>query len=116
MVWWHFPGALIAQNQRYADITMGQGAIVIGLASVIIGEVLFDRGGFLRRFFSMALGAVIYRIIIAFVIELGMRPQTCGCLQPLPVAASAVYPQYPGESNHSVPAPACFGWLCRTDK
>lgn len=93
-----FSGALIAQNQRYADITMGQGAIVIGLASVIIGEVLFDRGGFLRRFFSMALGAVIYRIIIAFVIELGMQPTDLRLFTAITVAAALSIPNIQGKA------------------
>lgn len=94
-----FSGALIAQNQRYADITMGQGAIVIGLASVIIGEVLFDRGGFLRRFFSMALGAVVYRIIIAFVIELGMQPTDLRLFTAITVAAALSIPNFQGKAR-----------------
>ena len=65
-------GALIAQSQSYADVQMGTGAIVIGLASVIIGEVLFGRKNFYIHLISLALGAVTYRIIIALVLKLGM--------------------------------------------
>ncbi len=65
-------GALIAQSQSYADVQMGTGSIVIGLASVIIGEVLFGRKNFYGRLTSLALGAVTYRIIIALVLKLGM--------------------------------------------
>ena len=65
-------GSLIAQAQNYADVQMGVGAIVIGLASLIIGEVLFARNNFLSRLFSMLLGAVTYRVIIALVLRLGM--------------------------------------------
>jgi len=65
-------GALIAQSQNFADIQMGVGSIVIGLASVIIGEVLFNSKTFYFRLTSMALGAIIYRLIIAFVLRLGM--------------------------------------------
>ncbi|HHU32864.1 MAG TPA: ABC transporter permease [Clostridia bacterium] len=65
-------GALIAQSQNFADIQMGVGSIVIGLASVIIGEVLFNSKTFYFRLTSMALGAIIYRIIIALVLRLGM--------------------------------------------
>jgi putative ABC transport system permease protein len=65
-------GALIAQSQNYADVQMGVGAIVIGLASLIIGEVLFARNNFLSRLFSMLFGAVTYRVIIALVLRLGM--------------------------------------------
>jgi len=65
-------GALIAQSQRFADVQMGIGSIVIGLASVIIGEVLFGRRNFASRLFSLVLGAITYRIIIALVLKLGM--------------------------------------------
>lgn len=67
-------GSLIAQSQGYADIGMGQGAIVIGLASVIIGEVLYHRSTMLGRLFSVVFGAVAYRIIIALVLNMGMDP------------------------------------------
>jgi len=69
-----FSGALIAQSQRYADINMGQGSIVIGLASVIIGEVLWQRTSMLGKLSGVVAGAVAYRIIIAFVIDMGMDP------------------------------------------
>jgi putative tryptophan/tyrosine transport system permease protein len=65
-------GALIAQSQRFADIQMGIGSIVIGLASVIIGEVLFGRRNFASRLLSLAFGAIVYRVIIAMVLKLGM--------------------------------------------
>jgi len=65
-------GALIAQNQTFADVQMGTGSIVIGLASVIIGEVLFGKRNYFMRLTSLAMGAITYRIIIAFVLKLGM--------------------------------------------
>ncbi|MFZ3085563.1 MAG: hypothetical protein WA097_02830, partial [Candidatus Hydromicrobium sp.] len=65
-------GALIAQSQRFADVQMGIGSIVIGLASVIIGEVLFGRRNFASRLLSLVLGAITYRVIIALVLKLGM--------------------------------------------
>ncbi len=66
-------GALIAQNQSYSDIQMGTGAIVIGLASLIIGEVIFGTRSFHQTLVSVTLGAVVYRIIIALVLKLGMN-------------------------------------------
>ncbi|MBR5520500.1 MAG: ABC transporter permease [Oscillospiraceae bacterium] len=69
-----FSGALIAQSQGYADMGMGQGSIVIGLASVIIGEVLYHRTSILGKLSSVLVGAVSYRIIIALVIDMGMDP------------------------------------------
>ena len=65
-------GALIAQSQSFADVQMGIGAIVIGLASVIIGEVIFNSRNFFGRLISLVLGAITYRIIIALVIRMGM--------------------------------------------
>ena len=65
-------GALIAQSQSFADVQMGIGSIVIGLASVIIGEVLFGKRNFFTRLLSLVLGAITYRIIIALVLKLGM--------------------------------------------
>lgn len=67
-------GALLAQFQGYSDINMGSGAIVIGLASVIIGDVLFGkRFNFLVKLFSIVLGAVIYFFIIAIALQLGLK-------------------------------------------
>ncbi len=65
-------GALIAQYQAFADIQMGIGSIVIGLASLIIGEVLIGTKTFRRTLISLAVGAIIYRIIIALVMKLGL--------------------------------------------
>lgn len=65
-------GALIAQYQTFSDISMGIGSIVIGLASLIIGEVLFGTRSFRNSLVAVVLGAVIYRVIIAEVIGLGL--------------------------------------------
>ena len=66
-------GALIAQQQGYGDIGMGTGAIVIGLASIIIGEVLFPKINFMFKLIGVILGAIVYRIVIAIVLKLGMQ-------------------------------------------
>ena len=67
-------GALIAQSQQYSDMGMGQGSIVIGLASIFIGEVLWQRRSILGKLSAVVVGAVTYRIIIALVIDMGMDP------------------------------------------
>ncbi len=67
-------GALIAQYQSFTDVSMGIGMVVIGLASVIIGEVIFGTSSLLRRLIAVVLGAVMYRFIIAGALELGMPP------------------------------------------
>ncbi|HBV87811.1 ABC transporter permease [Desulfosporosinus sp.] len=65
-------GALIAQSQSYVDVGMGIGMVVIGLASVIIGEVVFGISSLLRRLIAVVLGSVLYRLIIAIALEIGM--------------------------------------------
>ena len=67
-------GALIAQGNGFADVGMGVGTIVIGLASVIIGEVLFGTKSFVRSLLAVVLGSIVYRIVIAIVLYLGMPP------------------------------------------
>ena len=85
-------GGLIAQYQKYTDVSMGQGAIVIGLASVIIGEVLFYRKGFLGKLVAVVSGAVVYRLIIAAVIELGMQPMDLKLFTAITVALALYTP------------------------
>jgi putative ABC transport system permease protein len=67
-------GAVIAQYQSFADISMGTGMVVIGLASVIIGEVLFGTRPLARRLTAVILGAVLYRFIITIVMYFGILP------------------------------------------
>ena len=62
-------GALVCQYNGYADVGQGIGAIVIGLASVIIGEVIFKNRSFLLSLIGIVSGSVIYRIIVAIVIN-----------------------------------------------
>ena len=68
-------GALLAQFNGCADINMGRGAIVIGLAAVIIGEVIFGKlfKNFALRLLSAVIGGVIYYIVIALVLKLGLN-------------------------------------------
>ena len=67
-------GALVAQSNGFADVGMGVGTIVIGLASVIIGEVLFGTRSFKNCLISVILGSIVYRIVIAAVLQMGMPP------------------------------------------
>ena len=67
-------GGIMAQYNGYADVGMGTGTIVIGLASVIIGEVLFGHSSILRSLFAVVLGSILYRIIIAFDLSKGLVP------------------------------------------
>ncbi len=87
-------GALIAQNQSYSDVQMGTGSIVIGLASVIIGEVLFGTKSFWRTLLSMSLGAITYRIIIALVLKAGMNANDLKLFTAITVAICLALPQF----------------------
>lgn len=68
-------GAMLAQFQGFADVNMGRGAIVIGLAAVIIGEVLFGKifKNFALKLLAVCIGGVIYYVVITFVLRLGLN-------------------------------------------
>ena len=86
-------GALVAQSQGFGDVQMGVGAIVIGLASIIIGEVFF---GWARPFFAKLLacvfGSIVYRIIIATVLQLGLKSTDLKLLTAVIVAIALSIP------------------------
>ena len=96
-------GALVAQIQRYGDVGMGTGTIVIGLASIIIGEVLLGRkGSFKVRLVSVFLGSILYRVIIAVVLLLGFNPNNLKLLTALLVIIALSIPvarDYAGEKK-----------------
>lgn len=68
-------GGLLSQFSGSADVNMGRGAIVIGLAAVIIGEVVFGKlfNNFVLRLMSVVFGGIIYYIVIALVLKLGLN-------------------------------------------
>jgi putative ABC transport system permease protein len=66
-------GALISQNDGYADISKGIGVIVIGLASIIIGEVFFGNVLLFERLFAIIIGSIFYQFLILAVIKLGFN-------------------------------------------
>ncbi len=86
--------ALYAQYQGFADINAGRGAIVIGLAAVIIAEVIFGkiRANFAFRLFFVALGGVIYYIVIQVVLWLGLNANDLKLLSALVVAIFLAIP------------------------
>lgn len=90
-------GAMVAQSQGYADVGMGTGTIVIGLASIIIGEVIFGkRFSFWYRLLSVVFGSVIYRIIIAVVLQLGLKSTDLKLLTAVIVAIALALPVFRG--------------------
>ncbi|GMO15360.1 MAG: branched-chain amino acid ABC transporter permease [Treponemataceae bacterium] len=86
-------GALVAQAQGYADVQMGVGAIVIGLASIIIGEVFFGHfRSFWTKLFACLFGAAVYRIVIALVLQIGLKASDLKLLTAIIVAAALSIP------------------------
>ena len=86
-------GALVTQSQGYADVKQGTGAIVIGLASIIIGEVILGRRpSFGTKLISVVVGSVIYRIIVAVVLQMGLNTDDLKLLTALLVAAALTVP------------------------
>ena len=90
-------GALVCQSQKYADINMGTGAIVIGLAAIVIGEVLgrLTPGklqAFGSRLTSAVVGSVIYFIIRAIVLQMGMDANDMKLFSAVIVALALVVP------------------------
>lgn len=86
-------GALVTQSQGYADVKMGTGAIVIGLASIVIGEVIFgSKRSFITRLISIVVGSIIYRIIIAIVLQMGLNTDDLKLLTAVLVAVSLALP------------------------
>ena len=90
-------GALICQSQKYADIGMGTGAIIIGLAAIVIGEVLgrFAPGklrSFSSRLVAAVVGSVVYFLIRAIVLQLGMDANDMKLLSAAIVAVALAVP------------------------
>jgi len=85
-------GALIAQSQAFASVDMGVGTIVVGLAAVIIAEVLFKVRRFWVRLITLVVGSIIYRLIIALVLALGMPPTDLRLLLAITVAFALTLP------------------------
>ncbi|MBQ0060064.1 MAG: ABC transporter permease [Lachnospiraceae bacterium] len=83
-----FSGALLAQYQGFSDVNMGRGAIVIGLAAVIIGEVIFEKifRNFALKLMACVFGAIIYYIVIQIVLRLGLSTDDLKLLTALVVA------------------------------
>ena len=91
-------GALLAQYQGSSTIDMGRGAIVIGLAAVIIGEVILGKvfRNFALKLLSAVIGAIIYYVVIQFVLRLGLDTNDLKLLTALVVAVFLAIPYWKG--------------------
>ena len=85
-------GGLLVQYQKFSDVNLGTGMVVIGLASLIIGEVLTGRGSVPRGILAAVLGAVLYRIIIAAALAANVGAQNFKLVSAVIVAAAISWP------------------------
>lgn len=86
-------GGLVCQYNGYADVAMGIGAIVIGLASVIIGEVFFGRSKIFLSLVGVIFGSIVYRIIVALVLRAGFPANDMRLFTAVLVAIAISLPQ-----------------------
>jgi len=85
-------GAWVAQYQGFADVGMGIGMIVIGLASVIVGEVLFGSSSIFRVTLAVILGSIVYRLVIAMALQAGLNPSDMKLITALIVIIALTVP------------------------
>ncbi|WWR14658.1 ABC transporter permease [Lachnospiraceae bacterium JLR.KK008] len=105
-------GGLVCQSQKYADIGMGTGAIVIGLAAIVIGEVLMGRlKSFASKLSGAVVGSVVYFLIRAIVLQLGMDANDMKLLSAVIVALALCIPVAVGKwriwKSYSEEGPIC---------
>ena len=95
-------GALLSQFQGASDVNMGRGAIVIGLAAVIIGEVIFGKlfTNFGLKLLAVSIGAVIYYIVLQIVLQLGLNTNDLKLITALIVAIFLAIPYWKGKMFH----------------
>lgn len=98
-------GALLSQYQGFSDINMGRGTIVIGLAAVIIGEVIFGKifRNFALKLTAAVIGAIIYYIVMNFVLRMGLSTDDLKLLTALVVAVFLTIPYWKGKYFTKVP-------------
>lgn len=87
-------GALIAQNDGYADVNKGIGVIVIGLSSIIIGEVLYGELTFFERLLAIVIGSIIYQLLILLIIRLGFDTTYLKLFSSVVLALCLLIPQF----------------------
>ncbi|SDL63672.1 putative ABC transport system permease protein [Corynebacterium mycetoides] len=86
-------GALVAQYQGFADISMGIGLIVVGLASVIVGQAIVGQRHLLQGIIAVVVGAVAYRLIIFFALQVGLDPNDMKLVSAVLVVAALLLPK-----------------------
>lgn len=86
-------GALMAQYQGFSDVSMGIGMIIVGLASVIIGEAIFGDRSIKRATLAVIGGAIIYRLVVALALRVGLSPSDMKLMTALIVIVALITPK-----------------------
>ncbi len=89
-------GAMVAQYQGFADVGMGIGLILIGLASVIIGQAIFGTRNIFIATLAVIFGAVLYRVFIQLALDAGLEPNDMKLISAILVVLALVLPQWKG--------------------
>ena len=95
-------GALLAQYQKTADINLGTGMVIIGLASLIIGETLTRKGSIGKKAFGAVLGSILYRFIIAIALRLDLPSECLKLISAVIVALAIGLPALRAEKKGGV--------------
>jgi len=99
-------GALVAQNQQFCDVNMGIGMIVMGLASVIIGEALIHPRGVTSMLLTALVGTFLYRLFITIALRLGLAPGNLKLITALLVIIALAIPYIRKKLRHEWMPPA----------
>lgn len=99
-------GALVAQYQGFADIGMGIGLILAGLASVIIGQAIFGSRTIVIASLAVVLGSVLYRVVIQLALNAGLNPNDMKLISAVLVVLALVLPQW--RIFRRLPSPSRF--------
>ena len=92
-------GALLAQNDGYASVDKGIGVIVIGLASIIVGEVIFGELTLTERLIAIVVGSILYQLLILVVIKLGFNTNYLKIISAVILAICLMIPQIKSKLN-----------------
>jgi putative ABC transport system permease protein len=87
-------GALVAQYQGFADISMGIGVILIGLASVILGQAVLGQRNIFMASLAVIVGSILYRLIIFFALSVGLNPNDMRAITAILVVLALLLPRW----------------------
>ncbi|NLZ57846.1 MAG: ABC transporter permease, partial [Corynebacterium sp.] len=99
-------GALVGQYQGFADISMGIGLILVGLASVILGQAILGQRRVWMAVIAVIIGAILYRLIIFAALRVGLDPNDMKAITALLVVVALLLPRWKGMSSRFKRSPS----------